>query len=497
MPAIPTNKALVAVDLGAQSCRVSLLRLHGAKPELRIVHRFPNSPVSTARGLRWDIQRIFTGVQAGLQLCAQQAPEGIASVAVDGWAVDYVRLLPNGSPADDPFCYRDPRTGRAAQAVHAIMSPAQLYSLTGIQILHLNTLYQLYADKLAGLDPATPWANLPEFISYRLGGKRVAEFTNATHTAMVALGTHNWCGEIFEKTVLDVAAAPEIVPTGTIVGMISGELARLPQFHHTQIIVPACHDTASAIAAIPAVGHDWAFISSGTWSLVGAVLDAPCVTEDARALNFTNLGAVGGKICFLKNVNGTWLLQQCMEEWEKTGHHFSFDELLSACESLPIPACCIDVDDPDLLLPGDMLSKINLQMERLGQPRFNAESSAIPSVANLIFHSLAARYATVLSAVEKVTGKKLKRVFIVGGGNQNTLLNRLTAKLTGLEIILGPTEASSIGNLAVQMAALVEPANASHGVSALCVAKWAEWISSSYSIHNAPQAKAANRDLHA
>jgi len=273
---------------------------------------------------------------------------------------------------------------------------------------------------------------------------------------------------------LNLAAAPEIVPSGSILGTLNGDLAQLPEFRDTKVIVPACHDTASAIAAIPATGNDWAFISSGTWSLVGAVLDSPCVSEAARSANFTNLGGVGGKICFLKNVNGMWLLRQCMDEWEKLGKRWSLPDLLAGCESLPAPRAVIDVDDPQLMLPGNTIGKLNTQLSRLGQPLLATDCSNVPAVANLVFHSLAARYAEVISSIAKITGKKLKRLFIVGGGNQNALLNRLTTERTGLEVILGSTESTTIGNFAIQIAALLGNSSPSTGVSAESVARWAE-----------------------
>lgn len=468
---------MVAIDLGAQSCRISLLRWNRTVPEIEVIHRFANAPVSIGDGLRWDIEAIFDGVVTGLRSCATHAPEGIASIAVDGWAVDYVRLDATGNPVALPFCHRDPRTEPAENKVHAILPPSRLYSLTGIQILRINTLYQLYADKLAGSDPSLPWLNLPEFITYRLCGKRVSEYTNATHTGLVQMGTPRWCDEIFRKLGLEISAAPHIVPSGSVLGPVSADISQLPAFRETQVIAPACHDTASAVAAIPAVGNDWAFISSGTWSLVGTVLDSPCVNDDARSLNFTNLGGVGGKICFLKNVNGMWLLRQCMDEWELQGNHWSLPDLLSHCESLPAPAVLVDVDDPQLILPGNAIAKINAQVERLGQPRFGAGDAAIPALANTVLHSMAARYAAVLSSIAALTGKKLRRLFIVGGGNQNRLLNHLTAQHTGQEIILGSTESATIGNFAVQMAALEQGGNSSGGVTAESVARWAERMS--------------------
>ena len=475
------RKASVAVDLGAQSCRVSLLRWNRGEPKIEVIHRFPNAPLSTGDGLRWDVDSILDGVMTGLRSCAPHVPEGIASVGVDGWAVDYVCLDSAGNPVALPFCYRDPRTEQAENEVHSLLPPALLYSLTGIQILRINTLYQLYADKLGGSDPHSRWVNFPEFITYRLSGKRVSEYTNATHTALVQLGTRSWCPDIFRALDFDMTAAPEIVPSGSVLGPLTAELARLAAFRDTRVIVPACHDTASAIAAIPAVGDDWAFISSGTWSLVGTVLDAPCVSDDARSLNFTNLGGVGGRICFLKNVNGMWLLRQCMDEWEQHGVRWSFQEILSRCASLPAPTALIDIDDPQLMIPGRTARKINAQLERLGQPQFRLNDSDIPSLANTIFHSMAARYAEVLSSIAKITGKKLKRLFIVGGGSQNTLLNQLTARCCGLEVILGSTESATLGNFAVQLAAL-DNRNLSEEVTADAVASWAARLSGSSSV---------------
>jgi len=474
----PANReALAAIDLGAQSCRVSLLHWKQGVPRIEVIHRFANAPVSSSEGLRWDIEKIFEGVKVGLRLCAAAAPEGIATIGVDGWAVDYVRLASDGSCVANPFCYRDERTEKAEEQVHQILSPARLYSLNGIQILRLNTLYQLYADKLAGSGQAERWINLPEYITYRLGGRRAAEYTNATHTGLVRIGAHEWCEEIFHELGLDVRSAPEIVPSGSPAGAMRGDLSDLSSFRKTQLIFPACHDTASAIAAIPATGEDWAFISSGTWSLVGTVLDSPCVNEDAQKLNFTNLGGVGKQICFLKNVNGMWLLRQCMDEWGQRGRVWSVKELLRQCASLPAPHGLIDVDERELMLPGNMVGKINAQLKRAGHRSFGRDDSEIPLMANTIFHSLAARYAEVLASIAALTKKKLKRLFIVGGGGQNTFLNGLTAERTGLEVIPGSTESSTVGNFAVQLAALQGDWNPSTGVSSSVVAKWAEEMS--------------------
>ncbi len=283
LPQRDAKPALVAVDLGAESCRVSLLRWVDDQPEIQLVHRFPNAPVQEQGTLRWDIRRICDGVEEGLRACADLAPEGIAAIGVDGWAVDYVRLDPGGHPIANPFCYRDERTTAALKEVHARISADRLYGLTGVQIVTLNTLYQLYADGSQGSEQSAPWVNLPEFMLHHLGGKRVAEYTNATHSQMLAVRDRAWCEEIFAAAGLDVKAAPPVVSPGTDVGRLEGALAWLPALRDTRLIAPACHDTASAVAGISARGDDWAFISSGTWSLVGCVLDSPCLSEDATA----------------------------------------------------------------------------------------------------------------------------------------------------------------------------------------------------------------------
>jgi rhamnulokinase len=476
------RKALIAVDLGAQSCRVSLLRWEENEPSMQVVHRFANAPVTLSGTLRWDIARILEGVKEGLRLCAAAAPEGVASIGVDGWGVDYARLADDGSLLGLPFCHRDGRTREAMEKLLRQIPAERLYALTGIQLLSLNTLFQLYADNCAGIPPQFPWLNLPEYVTQLLGGRAVSEFTMATHTQMVALKTHNWCEEIFREAGLARSAAPEIVATGTFVGRLKEEWSELPAFRGTELVVPACHDTASAIAAIPATGEDWAFISSGTWSLVGTVLRLPCVSEEARRRNFTNLGGVGGTICFLKNVNGLWILRQCLDEWEKAGYRWTVEELVKRCERLPEPATLIDVDAAELLTPGEMPPKINAQLAKRGQRELAETTEDIPQMANVIFHSLAKRYAEVLASVATITGKKLQRVFIVGGGSKNEFVNRLTERYSGLKVSAGSSEATTIGNFAIQMAALRGETDGDHGVSAAAVTRYAEALSRHSSI---------------
>jgi rhamnulokinase len=474
-----TKKALVAVDLGGESCRVSLLTWHNQTPRLQLVHRFANGPVIQGHCLRWDIHRICEGIETGLRLCAEVTSEGIAAIGIDGWGVDYVRIQPGGQPKSNPFCYRDERTVEAEKQIHQSISRQRLYQLTGILPLRFNTLYQLYADRAAGDDQGLPWIQIPEFLTHRMGGEPVCEYTNATHSGLLSLDSRDWCPEIFAATGLNRQATHRIVPPGSMVGQVKPELQGSPALKHTQLIVPACHDTASAIAGIPAEGDDWAYLSSGTWSLVGTLLDSACATSEALAGNFSNMGGTGGKICFLRNVNGMWLLSQCMEQWKLQGYEVPWHQLIEACSTLPAPKQLLDVDEPEFMLPGNMPAAINAYLVRKGRSTISGDREGIVQMANLIFHSLATRYAQVLEDLVATTKKKIRRLYIVGGGSRNALLNRLTAERTSLEVFTGAAESSTIGNLAIQLASLDGEYSPATGVGQTAVAKWAQRLSPS------------------
>lgn len=409
-------------------------------------------------------------------MAAGLAPEGIRSIAVDGWAVDYVRLSEDGTPLAEPFCYRDERNVQAETDLHKKISAERMREITGIQQLSINTVYQLYADREAGYAPSR-WLNLPEYMLARLGGTPVAEFTNATHSQMIDVHSRQWSEEIFREAGLKMELAPRIVSPGTRLGKVSGRLKELAAFRDTEIIAPACHDTASAIAGIPALGDDWAYISSGTWSLVGALTPHPVDSSAVRADNFTNLGAVGGANCFHKNVNGMWLLKQCEAVWAEKGYTPGVAELLRCCEGVVAPGTLLNVDDPDLLLMGEMPQRINRQLRAAGAEPLDESPEGAPQMVSLILHSLASRYAEVLARVEQHTGKKLRRLFVVGGGSRNTLLNRLTAEKTGLEVCCGSAESSTLGNFAVQLATLESSCPPVSSEFAAEVYEWASQLS--------------------
>jgi rhamnulokinase len=463
---------VVAIDLGAESCRVSLLNWQPQGATLRTVHRFHNGPSERDGHLYWDISRLREGLLEGLRLAAREASGPIDSIGVDGWAVDYVRVDGNYQPLKDPFCYRDPRTEKIPAQFWKTFSAERLYAITGVQMLRFNTLYQLIADRDAGLSDGACWLNLPEYVLCSLGGRPVSEFTLATHTQLVSATDGAWSAEIFRAAGLDQSKAPELVPPGSIVGQLKGDLAQLPEFRNTQLIAPSCHDTGSAVAGIPHSGDDCAFISSGTWSLVGTVLDHPCLSEAAFKQNISNEGGLEGSSRFLKNVNGMWLIEESMRHWRSLGRDWSVASLIEACHLLPAPKDFLDVDHSELLLSGHMPQRINSVLKLSGHAPLPEDPDAAPRFANLIFHSLAARYTEVLRMISDVADKRFRSVYIVGGGNRNTYLNRLLQERSGLEVIRGPVECSTIGNAAIQLATLEGRTGPNFGVSRDAVAEW-------------------------
>lgn len=471
-PSHPRAQALVAIDLGAESCRVSLLRWQNGNPEIELLHRIPNGPEVLHGHLHWPLDRILNGVEDGLRKAAAAAPEGIRSIAVDGWAVDYVRLNPQGEPFHAPFCYRDERTIAAKSWAEERIAPDELFAISGAQPLRINTVYQLIADNHAGIDAHIPWLLLPEYLLHTLGGSAVAEYTNATHTGLVDLETGTWSKEIFDRLGLTIEAAPPIVPSGTILGKLSSPLAELPAFRDTLLIAPACHDTASAIAAVTADPSHAAYLVSGTWSLVGTVIDRPIVTPEAERAGFTNQGEAGGGFCFHTNINGMWIVKQCLDHWRKQGRQIELPALIAEAEKASEIPGILNVDAPSLLLAGNMPERINSELALLGLAPIDDIPGNEPVFARLIFASLAARYATTIANLSQLTGRSFRKIVILGGGSRNALLSRLTEQATGLPVIAGEAEGSTLGNFAVQLAALEAAAGQTPTASA--IRAWAE-----------------------
>ncbi len=468
----PSDKrARVAIDLGAESCRVSLLRWIDGKPEIELVHRMPNGPVHAGTSLHWPLSQILAGLEEGLRKAAESAPEGISSIGVDGWAVDYVRLGPDGTPLGQPFCYRDERTVATKRHSDAIIPPEALFSRAGAQPLRINTLYQLLADS----DTDAPWVCLPEYVMHWLGGRRVAEYTNATHTGLLDPATGDWADDLFRTLGIPREAAPPVVPAGAVLGHVQGPLSRLAAYHDCALIAPACHDTASAIAGIPTALDTGAYIASGTWSLVGTLVSRPITQPEAMQARYTNQGTAGGGFCFHTNVNGMWLIKQCMDGWAAAGRPWMIEELVRRATEVKAPAT-INVDAEPLLLDGEMPARINAELVCGGHAAIPDVADNEPLFARVIFESLAARYATALGQLQQMLGRKLDRIHVLGGGSRNTLLLDLTAQSTGMAVEAGEAESSTIGNFAVQLASADA---AGHRLTTKSVRHWAAVLCSS------------------
>jgi rhamnulokinase len=445
--------ARVAIDLGAESCRVSLLRWAGSEPRIEVVHRIPNGPVHRGKALHWELERILAGLEEGLRIAAHSAPEGIATIGVDSWGVDYVRVSHNGGAHREPFCYRDERTVASKEAADRIIPPFELFQRTGAFPTRINTVYQLLADPASGIDAREPWVMMPEFVLGWLGACRVSEYTHASHTGLVDLKTGDWARDVFAELGLSIEAAPPIVQAGTFVGQVRGPLAELDAYKNTQLVVPACHDTASAIAGIPKEMDSSAYISSGTWSLVGALTAAPVTTQRAFEGGYTNLGAASGDLMLHNIINSMWVLKQCMDSWAAQGRPWKIEDIVQAAGECSVPAGLLNMDAEALVLDTEMPQRINGELSRLGHNQIADVPGSEPVFARLIFESLAARYAQAIASVEAMLDRKFTAIHMLGGANRNQLLVKLTEQRTGLPVEIGETESATIGNLAVQLAA--------------------------------------------
>jgi rhamnulokinase len=445
--------ARVAIDLGAESCRVSLLRWIEGQPKVEVVHRIPNGPVHQGDSLHWSLTGILSGLEEGLRKAAAAAPEGIVSIGADSWSVDYVRIGLDGKMLREPFCYRDERTIATKEAASRVISPFDIYQRTGAYPHNFNSVYQLMADPAAGIDERTPWAMMPEFVLYWLSGVRVAEYTNATHTGLVNLKTGTWDPELFNLLGLAVEAAPPLVATGTVLGPLVGPLRGLPAFRETQVIAPATHDTASAIAGIPGDLSSAAYISSGTWSLVGTVTQTPVTTQHAFDAGYTNIGAAAGGLLFHSLINSMWLLKQCMDSWAAAGRPWNIEDIVQKAAACNAGTGVLDMDAAPLMLDTGMPERINSELRRLGYDEIPDVAGNEPLFARTIFESLAIRYASATANLEKMLGRRLERIHMIGGATRNKCLIALTERETGLKVEIGETESSTIGSLAIQLAA--------------------------------------------
>ena len=444
-----TNSLYIAVDLGAGSGRVFLAGAEADQLLLEETRRFHYPPAPSEGHLRWSFLQILAEIKEGARSAGERARalgRAIKSIGIDSWGVDYGLVGPGGNLIEDPICYRDGRTQGMIEQVSARVPQAEIYRRTGIQFLELNTLFQLYAQTRSGMpDTATRLLQIPDLINFFLTGKAVSEYTNATTTQLVNARTGLWDDELIGRLNLPPQLFAEIVPAGTNLGPIKPSLAAELDLELVDVVAPATHDTGSAVAGTP-LEEGRAYISSGTWSLVGVERGDVLINEDAARHNFTNEGGAFGTIRFLKNVMGLWILDSCRREWQERGLAVDYDSLLGRVAAVPDFTGFIYPDDQRFFSPSSMLEAVATQLHETGQ-RIPDEPEKI---AKIILDSLAFRYASVLRLIEELTGQRLKGVHIIGGGSQNAYLNQMTANATGLEISAGPSEATVIGNLLVQ-----------------------------------------------
>lgn len=443
------NPCYIAVDLGAGSGRVFLAAFDEHELLLQDVRRFRYPPAQSAGHLRWDLPNIFAEIKQGLREAAGRARElgrDIRSVGVDSWGVDYGLIDAAGNLVELPVCYRDERTEGAMERVFECVSREEIFARTGIQFMAFNTLFQLDAHTREGLDAkAQTLLLIPDLINFLLTGKRVTEYTNATTTQMVNARTGKWDYDLLKRLSLPVDVLPEIISAGTKVGPILPALAAELELD-ALVVEPATHDTGSAIAGAP-IPDDWAYISSGTWSLCGIERDDVLINEDVARYNFTNEGGAFGSIRFLKNVMGLWLIESCRKQW--SGASADYVPLLTRVAAMEYYPALIFPDDPRFFNPSNMAEAIAAQLFETGQ--YMPDEPAF--IAKVILDSLAFRYASVLRQIEVLTQRKINGVQILGGGSQNRYLNQATANATGLPVCAGPVEATVIGNVSVQAVA--------------------------------------------
>jgi rhamnulokinase len=447
MPSIH-GKPYLAFDFGAESGRAVLAHLQSGILTTEEVHRFPNDPVEYGGALHWDVPRLWFEVRKAL---ARLSEVELAGIGVDAWGVDYALLGDSGELLQNPYHYRDRRTDGVMEEVIGKIGKQEIYETTGIQFMPINTLYQLVAARNKTpklLAAAKHLLTIPDLFNFWLTGNAVCEFTNATTTQMVDPVKRTWATSLMQRLGLPAHLPAPIVEPGSILGTLLPDIAGHASLAGTSVIAPACHDTGSAVAAISA-RDGTAFLSSGTWSLLGTELDSPVITPDALRLNFTNEGGVNGTTRLLKNVMGLWMLQGCRQAWTAQGHSYDYRELidLAACE--PSFRHLVDPDDESFLRPPDMLAAIDKFCVRTHQPIPREPGAYVRAV----LESLAFKYRLVLRNLEHVCGKRIEQIRIIGGGSKNRLLSQLTADATGRRALAGPAEATALGNVAIQILA--------------------------------------------
>ncbi|MEY4320483.1 MAG: hypothetical protein RLZZ471_424 [Actinomycetota bacterium] len=438
------TEILGAIDLGASSGRVIAGVLTESSLELHEIARFPNGPVVDGEKLYWDFDALWSAIKSGLNKLGDFATDHnvkVKTIGIDTWAVDYGLVDSSGNLVAAPRHYRDVRNLLGASVVHETVSQSELYQENGLQFQPFNTLYQLTAEQLQNpeiLAKAEKVLLMPDLIAFLLTGSRRAEVTNASTTGLLDVHTHHWNSELCEKLGINPSLLPDLINPGESYGPLQG--FENPGLRGTEVVAVASHDTASAVLAVPVLDEHGAYLSSGTWSLIGAELDAPILSELSAQANFTNELGVNNTIRFLKNLSGLWLLQESMRTWD-----LKVEEVLEGAKYETTDAR-IDVNDPEFAAPGDMPSRIQVHVTRRGHQAPQTPAA----ITRCILESLADAYASAIQELEQITGRKITKLNIVGGGSQNDLLNQLAANRCGIPVLAGPVEATAIGNLMAQ-----------------------------------------------
>ena len=428
-------------------------RWDGRSFALEELHRFPNAAVAVHGSLYWDVLRLWSEVQNGLMKFRARFDAPPAGIAVDAWGVDFALLDRHGRLIDNPAHYRDPRTDGIPQRLFQRVSAADLYAATGVQSFQYNTLFQLYSMVLAGdprLESAEALLMVPDLFNYFLCGEKAAEYTEACTAQMLDPAARDWHRELLRPLTIPDRILPPVVAPATVLSQASGDLLNTCGFAHTfPVVAVASHDTASAVAAIPNLDEHSAFISSGTWSLMGVELDAPIASERARQLHFTNEGGCGGASLLLRNLTGLWLLQECLRQWEKEGHAYTWDELIAAAAAAQPFRSLLYPNADGFQAPGDMLLAIRNYCKSTAQP----VPQSVGEFARCCFEGLALSYRSTRDALQSLTGREIRTLRIVGGGCLNAFLCQMTADACGCTVVSGPVEASALGNVMLQAVA--------------------------------------------
>lgn len=442
------QKNIIGVDLGATSGRVILARAGDDRLRMEELHRFPNRMREIDGRFYWDIHALYEEILRGLSVAGGRG-ERIDSIGIDTWGVDFACVDPDGDLLGLPRAYRDPYTDGVPEEFFRTVPRESVYAKTGIQVMNFNSLYQLYAlnrEHSPALAAAEHVLFMPDALSYLLTGEQVCEYTILSTSQLMNPRTRELDGELLRAAGVDASLFARRVMPGERVGVLRDEVARRTGLGRVEVFAVAGHDTASAIAAVPAADERFAYLSSGTWSLMGIELPAPVITEESCAMNFTNEGGVDGTVRFLKNITGMWLLEQCRAVWSRQGREYSYEEIVRMTEGAAPSPGVIDPDAVEFAAPTDMPQAIRAWCAAHGVPS-PADDAAL---MRLIFDSLAAKYAEVLGKLRRLAPFEIECLHVIGGGAQNDLLNRMTADAVGIPVVAGPAEATALGNIMVQ-----------------------------------------------